>query len=206
MDRSPKKVEIPGPPLPLRLVVTELRDLKGQVLARWLLLTNVPAELADAATIAKWYSFRWRIEGLHKLLQKAGWQLESWLQRHGQRLLIKLWIALGACASIWGLERQHDVASEAFPRLLMQRSGRQTKRGREITTSGLLAGLWVLLGALGALARHGPEKINAMLVDHLPLQGLRIKMGRMGKVEKPALESDFDHYPEKPGDFLNIAT
>jgi hypothetical protein len=168
-NEGKKKVEIPGPPLPLRLVVTELRDLKGRVLARWLLLTNVPAELADAAMIAKWYYFRWRIEGLHKLLKKAGWQLESWLQRNGQRLLIKLLIALGACASIWDLERQHDVESEAFQRLLMQLSGRQTKRGREITTSGLLAGLWVLLGALDALARHGPEKINAMLVDHLPL-------------------------------------
>ena len=168
-NEGTKKVEIPGPPLPLRLVVTELRDLKGQVLARWLLLTNVPAEWADAATIAKWYDFRWRIEGLHKLLKKAGWQLESWLQRNGQRLLIKLLIALGACAAIWGLERKHDVESETFQRLLMQLSGRQTKRGREITTSGLLAGLWVLLGALGTLARHGPEKINAMLVDHLPL-------------------------------------
>jgi hypothetical protein len=28
----------------------------------------------------------------------------------------------------------------------------------------------------------------------------------MSKVEKPALESDFDQYPEKPGDFLNIVT
>jgi hypothetical protein len=37
-------------------------------------------------------------------------------------------------------------------------------------------------------------------------QGLRIKIGRMGKVEKPALESDFDQHPEKPGDFLNIVT
>src|SRR6266511_6397121 len=27
-------------------------------------------------------------------------------------------------------------------------------------------------------------------------QGLRIKIGRMGKVEKPVLESDFDQYPE----------
>jgi hypothetical protein len=105
-NEGKKKVEIPGPPLPLRLVVTELRDLKGRVLARWLLLTNVPAELADAATIAKWYYFRWRIEGMHKLLKKAGWQLESWLQRNGQRLLIKLLIALGACASIWGLRAQ----------------------------------------------------------------------------------------------------
>ena len=37
-------------------------------------------------------------------------------------------------------------------------------------------------------------------------QGLRIKIGKMGNVEKPAPESDFDQYPEKPGDFLNIVT
>ena len=100
-NEGKKKVEIPGPPLPLRLVVTEVRDLKGRVLARWLLLTNAPAELADAATIARWYYFRWRIESLHKLLKKAGWQLESWLQRNGPRLLKKLLIAFGACTSIW---------------------------------------------------------------------------------------------------------
>ena len=164
-----KKVEVPGPPLPLRLVITEVRDLKGRVLARWLLLTNAPAALADAATIARWYYFRWRIESLHKLIKSAGWQLESWLQRNGQRLLIKLMIAFGACASIWALERRHDAESEAFQRLLMQLSGRQTKRDRAITTSGLLAGLWVLQGAVGPLARHGPDKLNAMLEDHLPL-------------------------------------
>jgi hypothetical protein len=164
-----KKVEVPGPPLPLRLVVTEVRDLKGRVLARWLLLTDVPAALADAATVARWYYFRWRIESMHKLLKSAGWQLEGWLQRTGGRLLIKLLIAFGACASIWALERKHDAASEAFQQLLMQLSGRQTKRDRAITTSGMLAGLWVLQGALGPLARHGPDQLNAMLQDHLPL-------------------------------------
>jgi hypothetical protein len=164
-----KKVEVPGPPLPLRLIVTEVRDLKGRVLARWLLLTDVPATLADAATVARWYYFRWRIESLHKLLKSAGWQLEGWLQRNGGRLLIKLLIALGACVSIWALERKHDAESEAFQRLLMQLSGRQTKRDRAITTSGMLAGLWVLQGALGPLAHHGPDKLNAMLEDHLPL-------------------------------------
>jgi hypothetical protein len=164
-----KKVEIPGPPLPLRLVVAEVRDREGRVLARWLLLTNVPAGLADAATIARWYYFRRRIECLHELLKKAGWQLEGWLQRKGDRLLIKLLIALGACTSIWELERRPDAKSEAFKGLLMQLSGRQTKRARPVTTSGLLAGLWVLLGALGALARHGLESLKGMLVDHLPL-------------------------------------
>jgi hypothetical protein len=167
--RGPKKVDVPGPPLPLRLVVAEVRDLKGRALARWLLLTNAPADRADAAAVARWYYFRWRIESLHKLLKGAGWQLEGWLQRDGERLLRKLLIALGACAAIWALERRRDAESAAFRELLMELSGRQTKRGRGATTSGMLAGLWVLQGALGPLARHGPERLNAMLEDHLPL-------------------------------------
>ena len=163
-----KKIEIPGPPLPLRLVVTEVRDSKGRVLARWLLLTNVPAALGDTATIARWYYFRWRIETYHKLLKGAGWQLESWLQRVGQGLLVKLMLAPGACASIWALERRRDAEAEAFKKLLMQLSGRRTKRNREVTTSGLLAGLWVLQCAVGPLARHGPDELNAMLENYLP--------------------------------------
>jgi hypothetical protein len=163
------KVEVPGDPLPLRLVVAEVRDLEGRALARWLLLTNAPAGSADAATIARWYYYRWRIEGLHKLLKSAGWQVEGWLQRDGERVLKKLLLALGACTSIWALQRRRDAESEGFKALLMQLSGRQTKRGVPSTTSGMLAGLWVLQGALGPLARHGPEELNAMLETHLPL-------------------------------------
>jgi hypothetical protein len=168
-----KKVEVPGPPLALRLVVAEVRDATGRVLARWLLLTNAAAGLGDAAAVARWYYFRWRIEGLHKLLKSAGWQLEGWLQRDGSRVFRKLLLALAACASIWALERRSDAESAAFRALLMQLSGRQTKRGREATTSGLLAGLWALQGALGPLARHGPGALNAMLEQHLPLFATR---------------------------------
>ena len=102
------------------------------------------------------------------MLKTSGWQLESWLQTNGERLLIKLMLALGACVSIWALERRSDAASEAFKKLLMQLSGRQTKRHRAITTSGLLAGLWVLQCAVGPLSRHGPDELNAMLKQHLP--------------------------------------
>jgi hypothetical protein len=164
-----KMIEIPGPPLPLRLVVAEVRDDKGEVLATWLLLSNAPVELADMATIARWYYFRWRIESMHKLLKSSGMQLESWLQQNGERIMIKLLLALGACASIWALERRKDPQSLEFQRLLMRLSGRQTKRRREITTSGLLAGLWVLQSALGSLATHGVEQLNTMLETHLPL-------------------------------------
>lgn len=164
-----KQIDVPGPPLPLRLVVAEVRDLKNRLLARWLLLTNVPIELGDAGDVARWYYHRWKIESLHKLLKSSGWQLENWLQRNGERVFKKLLLALGACVSIWALERREDERSKAFQMLLMQLSGRQTKRSKPVTTSGLLAGLWVLQGAVGPLASHGPEKLNDMLVKHLPL-------------------------------------
>jgi hypothetical protein len=167
-NQGNKKIEVPGPPLPLRLVVTEVRDSKGRVLARWLLLTNVSTTLGDTATIARWYYFRWRIESMHKLLKSAGWELEHWLQCNGQRLLIKLMLALGACVSIWALQRRNDAASEAFKKLLMELSGRQTKRRCPITTSGLLAGLWVIQCGVELLSRHGPGELNAMLVNYLP--------------------------------------
>lgn len=165
-----KQKEVPGPPLPLRLVVCELRDVKQgtKVLARWLLLTNVPRETAAAATIAEWYYHRWKIEDMHKQLKASGWELERWLQRDAQKIFHKLLLAFGACASIWELMRRTDAQAEEFRELLMQLSGRQTKRRRPFTAPGLLAGLWVLQAAVGPLARHGPERLQAMLQANLP--------------------------------------
>jgi hypothetical protein len=54
IDGQRKRRQVRGIALPLRLVITELRDEKGCVLERWYLLTNVPAEVS-AATIALWY-------------------------------------------------------------------------------------------------------------------------------------------------------
>lgn len=160
--------EIPGVPLPLRLVVVELRDAKGRVLSRWLLLTNVPEDKADAATIATWYYYRWRIESMHKLIKSAGWDLENWLQQTGERLLRKLLLAMAACVEVWALERRNDASSESFKALLVALSGRQTKARQPITTSALLAGVWVLQQAATWLSRDGPEP-NALLAQHLPL-------------------------------------
>jgi hypothetical protein len=160
--------EVAGEPLPLRLVVVELRDAGGRMLARWLLLTNAPPEVADAATVASWYYWRWRIESLHKLLKSAGWQLEGWLQRNGERLLRKLLVALAACVEVWALERRTDESSESFQALLMALSGRQTKAHRPTTTTGLLAGLWVLQQSVTWLSRDGPDTANALLMQHLP--------------------------------------
>src|SRR5262249_38739734 len=73
IDGQRRKRRVPGPALPLRLIITELRDEQGQVLERWYLLTNVPAAVT-AATLALWYYWRWRIETFWKLLKGAGQQ------------------------------------------------------------------------------------------------------------------------------------
>jgi hypothetical protein len=56
------RVDVPGPPIPLRLVVTRVVNALGVVLAEWLLFTNVPAGVADAGAVGTWYAWRWRVE------------------------------------------------------------------------------------------------------------------------------------------------
>jgi hypothetical protein len=51
--------DVPGPMLPLRLIVSELRDARGKVLAQWLLLSNCPPSIS-ARTLATWYYWRWQ--------------------------------------------------------------------------------------------------------------------------------------------------
>src|SRR3954469_12717291 len=81
-DGQRRRRTIRGKALPLRLVVTELRDGGGEVLERWYLLSNVPAQV-DAATIASWYYWRRKIESFFKLLKGSGQQVEHWQQEDG---------------------------------------------------------------------------------------------------------------------------
>src|SRR3989442_679940 len=59
---------IPIQPLTLRLVLAQVRDQAGNVLATWRLWTNLP-EQVSASTVALWYYWRWRIESYFKLLK-----------------------------------------------------------------------------------------------------------------------------------------
>ena len=163
-----KQVSVPGDPITLRFVATTVCDDQGVVVAEWMLLTNAPAELADAAQAARWYYWRWRIESMHKTLKSAGYELEDWLQRNAERLMRKLLIALTSLSKVWDLERRRDEESEKFKRYLMRLSGRQTKHRKPVTTTGLLAGLRVLQ-AIAEHAKHeAPDTPDALLATHMP--------------------------------------
>jgi hypothetical protein len=153
--------KVPGPPLPLRLVIAEVRDSGGQVLATWYLLTNVPTD-ADPSTIALWYYWRWRIESFFKLLKSAGMNVEQWQQESASAIAKRLLVASMACVVIWRLARSQDPRAEEARNFLVRLSGRQIKRTQKFTMPALLAGMWVLLAMMEALESYSPEDLREL--------------------------------------------
>jgi hypothetical protein len=143
-----KQKEVRGEPITLRAVFVRLVDEKGYIVAEWMLLTNVPADQANAKTIGKWYYYRWRIESFFKLLKSAGHELERWQQTTGAAIARRLLVASMACVYVWRLQRDRSDSATAMRAHLMKLSGRQTKHGVESTASALLAGWYTLMSVL----------------------------------------------------------
>jgi hypothetical protein len=177
---------IKGKALPLRLVITELRDEEsGEVLQRWYLLTNVPASEVDAAGVALWYYWRWKIESFFKLLKSSGQQVERWQQENGRFILKRLLIAGMACVLAWRLAHSEAPQAEEARRTVMRLSGRQVEHGKAYTLEGLLAGLWVLLAMADVLEETPASKVRDLA---------RFVLGGSSCDEPPT------HQTEKPAD------
>jgi hypothetical protein len=165
--------DVPGEPLALRLVVSELRDGRtGAVLATWLLLTNLPPGV-PAATVALWYYWRWRIESYHKLLKGAGQPAECWQQETAAAPARRLAVSSMAAAVAWGLARDRRPQARRLRELLVRLSGRQMKwvkgRGRAaFTEPALMAGLGVLLPMLELLEYADPRDLRGLVQAALP--------------------------------------
>jgi hypothetical protein len=160
-DGKEKRVKVPGPAITLRLVVSRVYDEKGNLLAQWLLLTNVPPEVG-AAEIALWYYWRWRIESFFKLLKGAGQHVEQWQQETAIAVARRLFVASMACVLIWQLARSTAPEAARLRSLLVRLSGRQMKWGKEFTEPALLAGMWVLLAMLDVLQQHDVAELQQL--------------------------------------------
>jgi hypothetical protein len=155
----------PGRPLTLRLIVSEVRDDEGKVLATWLLLTNLPG-VVSAAEVALWYYWRWRIESTFKLVKSAGQNLEQWQQEDAYAVSRRLLVALMACVVVWRLARGTTPEAAQLRRVLIRLSGRQMKYGVEYTEPALLAGLWVVLQMLELLEHYDLDELRRLLQAH----------------------------------------
>jgi hypothetical protein len=163
--KKKKQIEVPGPPLTLRLVIVQVRDDEGRILATWYLLTNAPATMASALQLARCYYYRWRIESYFKLLKSHGQQLEHWLQETGAAIFRRLLVATMACVTVWQLMADPSPAASDLKDVLIRLSGRQTKRSQPHTAPALLAGLWVLLAALSYLEHHDHQILKKLVQD-----------------------------------------
>jgi hypothetical protein len=165
-----KHIRTKGDPLPLRLVVSEVRDDNGKRLARWLILSNLPQSV-DAATVALWYYWRWRIESYHKLLKGAGQQIEFWQQESASAMAKRLVVAAMSCVIVWKLARDTSPAAADLRQALTGLSGRQMKRGEKVrpfTEPALLAGLELLLKMVTVLEHHDVAELRRLLDAALP--------------------------------------
>lgn len=171
-NRQGKRRVVPGEPLPLRLVISEVRDEQSNtLLATWFLLTNVDSSIPPE-TIALWYYWRWQIETFFKLLKSADLQLEDWKQQTADTIARRLLVASMACVVIWQLARNPTPQADQARRLLVQLSGRTMARGTPFTMPALLAGLWVLLAMLDVLEHYSLNQLRELatfaLPDHAP--------------------------------------
>jgi hypothetical protein len=163
LDAQGKRVAaVAGQPLTARLVVSQVRGVSNELLAEWYLLSNVHASV-DAATLALWYYYRWRIESYFKLLKGAGQQVEHWEQESGSAIFKRLLIASHACALAWRLMRAEGEFAQQTRAFLVRLSGRQTKRNKPTTASALLSGLYMLFVMNETLHHYSPKEITAFV-------------------------------------------
>ena len=169
-----KRVDVPGPPLSMRLILTRIVDEAEKVLAEWFLLSNVPSEWADAAKLARCYYWRWRIESYFKLLKSHGFQLEDWLQETAAAIARRLLVVSMAAVTVWHLLADDSPPAQELKTVLVRLSGRQMKRHRPFTAPALLAGLWSMLSMIDTLERYDVTTLTALIHKvHLPIPLLR---------------------------------
>lgn len=167
-----KKQQVSGKPLPLRLVMTRLLDNKGNIIAEWMLLTNVFDRQVSAYQIALWYYWRWLIETFFKLLKSHGQELEQWQQETGEAIARRILIASMACVVVWSLQQDDSEEAEATKKILVRLSGRQMKHGCVSTAPALLAGYMVLLSIHDLLTETDIDigQLERMANDALPFK------------------------------------
>lgn len=159
-QKKGKKPAVPGIPVAAQLVVSRILSDTGEVLAEWLLLTNVTA--MDVATIALWYFWRWQIECFFKLLKSAGHHLESWQQESAIAIAKRLLVASMACVTVWAIAADKSKEATELRVFLIKLSGRQMRHKKEFTSPALLAGLWVFISMLEVIEAYSEDELDKL--------------------------------------------
>jgi hypothetical protein len=156
-----KRQAVAGPPVSVRLVVSQVCDHTRSVLAIWLLLTNLDPNV-DAGQLVLWYYWRWRIESFFKLIKGAGLHLEHWQQESGLAIAKRLLVVSMACVLLWQLARNPSPEAAELRQVLVRLIGRQMKQHKNFTMPAMLEGIWTLLATLELLEHDDLSKLKQL--------------------------------------------
>ena len=173
-DGKKKLQKTKGKTLKLKFVVERLVNDKDEIVAEWLLLSNVFDEDIDASTLANWYYYRWKIESYFKLLKSSGFNLEQWQQKEPLSLFKRLLVVSNACILVWKIANDNTDNAKKIRDFLIKLSGKQIQRGIEFTYPALLSGLENYLTTLDLLRQFSVEDIFKMRDELVELIGLDI--------------------------------
>ncbi|MDQ7084026.1 MAG: hypothetical protein Q9M36_03445 [Sulfurovum sp.] len=172
-DGKRKTIFTAGKSIKARFVVERLVDEDNNIVAQWMLLSNVPKEVT-ATTIGTWYYHRWKIESYFKLLKSSGFNLESWQQETPMALFRRLLVVSYATLFVWKIERSEEKNSPAVRKFLVQLSGRLIEKNKEFTTPALLSGLWVFMKMMNVLKIYDVESLFAFKEQIGDMMGMEL--------------------------------
>ncbi|MDQ7067414.1 MAG: transposase, partial [Sulfurimonas sp.] len=107
-DGKGKLQKTQGEPIKARFIVERLVDENNNVVAQWLLVTNILDTSVTKEILATWYYYRWKIESYFKLLKSSGFNMEEWQQREPIALFRRLLVVSYACVLVWKIANDNS--------------------------------------------------------------------------------------------------
>ena len=169
-----KLVRTKGDPVKVRFIIERLVNDKDEVVATWLLLSNILDTSVTADTIATWYYYRWKIETYFKLLKSSGFNLEEWQQKDPEALFKRLLIVSQSCMLVWKIANDNSANALRIREILISLSGKQIERGVDFTYPALLKGLENYLITIDMLTQFSVEDIFKMRDEISEVMGFEI--------------------------------
>ena len=151
-----------GDAVKARFIVERLVDEQDNVVAEWLLISNVLDKAVSAETLATWYYYRWKIESYFKLLKSSGFNLEEWQQKKPIALFKRLLVVSFSCLLVWKIANDNSQNAKKVRDFLVLLSGRLIERGKEFTLPALLAGLESYLQMMDIMLLFSREELLDM--------------------------------------------
>jgi hypothetical protein len=163
-----------GEAIKARFVVERLVDEENNIVAQWLLISNILDKKISSQTLATWYYYRWKIESYFKLLKSSGFNLEAWQQEKPIALFRRLLIVSFSCVLVWKIANDSSQNAKQIREFLILLSGRQIERGKEFTHPSLLAGLESFLQIMDVMLLFSHKELLDMKKKIIEIMGMDV--------------------------------